>query len=128
MAIGQTSGIEKKTKSTAAITVAFTVAKFGADDDTMSLATAVGDKLSGVFQHTTSAAGEEARVMLSGISKLKLGGTVTRGALVTTNASGQGVAAAPAAGVNNSVIGQAMKSGVSGDIVTVLLKQGQIQG
>ena len=40
----------------------------------------------------------------------------------------KGVAAAPAAGVNAAVIGKAMASGVDGDIISVLLAPGRIQG
>ncbi len=124
--IGQTSGIEKSVKAGAAIT-AFTIAKFGNDDDTMIPGAAVSDSLCGVFQHAADSAAE-VRVMLTGISRLKLGGTVTRGDYITSDASGQGVAATPAAGVNNNVIGKAMASGVSGDIIPVLLAPGRIQG
>jgi len=128
MAIGKTAGVSKSVKSTAGIAVANTIAKFGADDDTMSLATAVGDSLMGIFQHTTAAANEQVEVMFTGISDLKLGGTVIRGDKVTTNASGQGVVASPAAGVNNSTIGEALMSGVTGDIISVLLGPGKVQG
>ncbi len=126
--MGQTSGIEKSVKCTTAIATAFTIAKFGADDDTLSIASDSTDSLVGVFQHTTNAAGDEVRVMLSGISKVKLGGTVTRGDYITSDANGQGVAATPAAGVNANVIGKALASGVSGDIIPVFLSPGKIQG
>ena len=43
-------------------------------------------------------------------------------------ANGQGVTAAPAAGVNNRVIGIAIVSGVSGDIIPVLLSVSTLQG
>lgn len=125
--IGQTSGIEKSVKCTAAV-AAFTIAKPGADDDTFSTATAVSEELVGVFQHLTSAANEEVRLMLTGITRVKLGGTVTRGNFATTDGSGQGLAAAPSAGVNNAVIGKFLASGVSGDIVPMLLGVGKIQG
>jgi hypothetical protein len=125
--VGATSGIEKSVKCTAAV-AAWTQAKPGADDDTFSTAAAVGDSIVGVFQHATTNAGDEVRVMLTGIIRIKLGGSVTRGALLTTDASGQGVAAAPAAGVNNSVIGRALASGGSGGILPFLLSQGQIKG
>lgn len=126
--MGQTRGIEKEAECTAAIGTAFTLAKFGADDDTLSLATASTDGLVGVFQHTTENAGDRVRVMLSGISRIKLGGTVVRGGPATSDAAGKGVAAAPAAGVNASVIGRFLASGVSGDIVPLLIVPGQIQG
>jgi hypothetical protein len=118
--IGQTSGIEKSVKAGAAVT-ACTVAKFGTDDDTMIVAAANTDLLVGVFQHD-AASGAEVRVMLTGISRLKLGtGGITRGALVTVDASGQGIALSGAAGVNVQAIGIAMASGVAGDIVPVLI-------
>ena len=126
--IGQTSGIEKSVKCTAAIAAAFTIGKFGADDDTMSLAAAVSDMLAGVFQHATSTGGDEVRIMLDGITKIKLGGTVTRGQPLTSDASGQAVAAAPAAGANVRIIGIAMASGVAGDIITMLIAPSVMQG
>ncbi len=139
--IGQTSGIEKSVKCGAPITTAFTIAKFDADDDTMVVATSSSDELIGIFQHTTSAAGEEVRIMLTGISRLKLGGTVTRGQLITSDANGQGVAATQHTHTENTaatytqnattqsasavrVIGKALASGVAGDIIPVLLAQG----
>jgi len=126
--IGQTTGIEKSVKCTAAVAAAFTIGKFGADDDTMSLATAATDMLAGVFQHATANAGDEVRVMLEGITKIRLGGTVVRGQPLTTDASGQAVAAAPAAGSNVRVIGLAMASGISGDIITMLISPSVMQG
>jgi hypothetical protein len=125
--IGKTLILEKSVKSTAAV-AANTIAKPGADDDTYSTTTAAGDEMIGIFQHATSGAGEEVRLGLAGVSLLKLGGTVTRGDWLTSDVSGQGVAASPATGVNNSVIAKALASGVSGDIIPVLLAQGKIQG
>ena len=126
--IGQTSGIEKSVKCTAAIAAAFTIGKFGADDDTMSLAVAATDMLVGVFQHATSNGGDEVRIMLDGITKIKLGGTVTRGQPLTSDASGQAIAAAPAAGSNARIIGIALASGVSGDVITMLVSPSVMQG
>lgn len=124
--IGQTSGIEKSVIAGAAIT-AFTLAKFGSDDNTMVPASAVSDLLVGIFQHD-AANGAEVRVMLTGISRAKAGGTITRGSMLTSDASGQVVAAAPSSGVNNQVIGRALASASSGDIIPVLLSQGIVQG
>jgi hypothetical protein len=117
MGIGATTIMEKETKCTAAITTAYTIAKPGADDDTHSLAVAATDKLVGVFQHTTSAADERIRLMLEGISEVKLGDTVTRGDRITADSAGKGVTAV--AGQNS--IGMAMKSGVANDLIPVLL-------
>ncbi len=125
--MGATSGLEKSAKCTAAV-AAFTLAKFGADDDTLSAGAAATDNVIGVFQHPTTVAGEEVRVMLSGISRVKLGGTVTRGDLIGSDASGQGVSLAPAAGTNNRAVGIALASGVSGDIIPVLIAPSRPQG
>lgn len=114
--MGATAGLEKSTKCTAAIATAFTIAKFGADDDTCSVAAASTDRLVGIFQHTTSDADDAVRVMLDGISELKLGGTVVRGDHLTSDASAQGVVAASEL---DTVICQAMASGVDGDIIPV---------
>ena len=126
--IGATSGIEKSVKCTAAIATAFLVAKFGADDDTASQATASTEDLLGVFQHTTTVAGEEVRVMLNGISRVKLGGTVTRGGLLTSDAAGKAVAIGAVVATNYAVIGRAMASGVADDLIPVLLMTSRAQG
>jgi Uncharacterized conserved protein (DUF2190) len=126
--IGATAGIEKSVKCTAALVLAFLIAKPGADDDTFSQATASTEDLVGVFQHTTIAGGEEVRVMLSGVSRVKLGGTVTRGALLTSDANGKAVAIGAVAGTNYATIGRAMASGVADDIIPVLLAPSRAQG
>ncbi len=126
--MGPTTGLEKSVKCTAAIATAFLIAKFGADDDTLSQATAATESLVGVFQHTTSAAGEEVRVMLDGISKVKLGGTVTRGDRLTSDANGKAVAIGAVAGTNYNSIGTALASGVAEDLAPVLLNFNRPQG
>lgn len=126
--MGPTTGLEKSVKCTAAIATAFLIAKFGADDDTLSQATASTESLVGVFQHTTSGAGEEIRVMLDGISKVKLGGSVTRGDRLTSDANGKAVAVGATAGTNYNSIGTALASGSSDDIIPVLLNFNRPQG
>jgi len=126
--IGQTSGIEKSVKCTAAIATAFLIGKFGADDDTFSQATAATEDLCGIFQHTTVTAGDEVRVMLDGISRVVLGGTVARGGLLTSDANGKAVAIGAVAATNYASIGRAMASGVAGDIISVQLNFSRPQG
>ncbi|HSF94787.1 MAG TPA: capsid cement protein, partial [Thermohalobaculum sp.] len=75
-----------------------------------------------------AASGDRVDVQMSGIAEVDCAGTITRGALVTSNATGQAVAAAPAAGTNNGVIGIAMASYVSGDVGEVLIVPQQVQG
>jgi hypothetical protein len=116
----QTKIASKDVKCTAAIATAFTIAKPGADDDTYSVAAADTDALIGIFQATTTAAGQYVEVMTHGISRIVLGGTVTRGQKLTSDVNGNGVAAS----AGNQAIGIALESGVSGDIISVLLAQG----
>ena len=128
MSMRATSGISKAAKCTAAIATAFTIATCGADDDTFSVASGSTAALVGVFQGTTVNAGDHVEVMVTGISNIVCGGIVTRGDYLTSDANGNGVTAAPAAGVNADVIGIALESGVSGDIIAVRLAPGRIQG
>ncbi len=105
------------------------IVKPGAADYGVVVAAAVGDKLIGVTVPIISVvSGDSVDVIHEGIADLALGGTVTRGDLLTSDASGQGVTAAPGAGTNNRVIGIALVSGVSGDIIPVLLSPGSVQG
>lgn len=107
---------------------AYRIVKFGANDYEVIQGAAAADALIGVTTEIDAATGERVDVVHAGIADVKLGGTVTRGGLVTSDATGQGVAAAPAAGTNNGVIGRALVSGVSGDIIPVLVVPGSFQG
>lgn len=103
--------------------------KWGSADGQVVLATAATDAVIGVSDHPGGAAsGERVDIVRLGFTEIELGGTVTRGGFITTNASGQAVAAAPAAGAVNSVVGRMDVSGVSGDVVPHLFIPGQITG
>lgn len=123
-----TTGISKSVTAGSAVT-ANTIAKFGANDDTMIPATGSTDQLIGIFDHD-AASSAEVRVLLPGnIGNLKLGtGGITRGGFVTSDANGLGVAPGSTAGTNYTVIGYALKSGSAGDIVPVLIAPSRIQG
>lgn len=110
--IGETSVLEKTVVSAAAITEAFTIAKNGADDDAYIVATGATDNLVAIFQHTVTASGKVVRLMTHGFSSIAYGGTVTRGAPLTSDANGRAVVAV--AGQN--IIGFATVSGVIADI------------
>jgi len=118
MGMGPTTILNKKAKCTAAIATAYTIGKPGADDDHMSVAAAATDALLCIFQHTTAAANDTVDCKLAGsISDLKLGGTVTRGDRITSDANACGITAT----LGQSVIGIITKSGVSGDIKPCLI-------
>lgn len=108
----------------------FRLVKFGAGDRIVVQADAATDSIIGIADTaaTSCALGEKLDVVLEGVFPVTYGGTVTRGQLLTANSSGQAIAAAPAAGSNVSVIGRAMVSGVSGDLGSVLINPGSLQG
>jgi hypothetical protein len=91
-------------------------------------ADAATDKLIGISADVAAASTDRVDVFVSGIAEVIYGGNVAAGDLVTADASGYAVAAAPAATVNNRVIGTAMVAGVSGDIGSVLICPGSLQG
>lgn len=103
------------------------IVKFGSADNAVIQAAAVSDALIGVAD-LAAASGDHVTVVMGGIAIVEYGGTITRGGHVTSDASGKAVAAAPGAGTNNRVIGIAMVSGVSGDLGSVLLQPGSVQG
>ncbi|HAF00390.1 MAG TPA: DUF2190 domain-containing protein [Methylophilaceae bacterium] len=114
-------------KAEAAI-AAFTIVKLGTADGQVLPAAAVADKTLGVSTDIAAAINERCDVILSGIADVIYGGAVTRGDLLTTDASGRAVVAAPAAGVNNRIIGVAVVSGVLNDVGQVQISQGMLQG
>jgi hypothetical protein len=103
------------------------IVKFGAADNAAIQAAAATDALMGVSDLAAST-GEHVTVVMGGIAIVEYGGPVTRGGLLTADANGKAVAAAPSAGSNNRTIGVAMVSGVSGDLGSVLLQPGSVQG
>ncbi len=106
------------------------IVKAGANDyDVLQSAGATtADKSIGITTEVASASGERCDVILAGVADLKLGGTVARGDPITSDASGNGVTAAPGAGTNNRIVGFALISGVSGDIIPVFMSPGMVQG
>ncbi|MDA9499284.1 capsid cement protein [Bradyrhizobium sp. CCBAU 11357] len=120
-------GVTKSYLAEAAI-AANIIVKVGANDYGVLQGAAATDKLIGITTEIAAASGERTDVVHEGIADLKLGGTVARGDLLTSDASGQGITAAPAAGSNNRIIGMALISGVVGDIIPVKVAPGSFQG
>ena len=108
---------------------AFSIAAFSTVDwHSTQAVSPTASALLGVTTDIAAAIGDRSDVIVEGLADVVFGGTVTRGDYLTSDASGRAVTAAPAAGVNNFVIGMAMASGVVGDIGQCLLSQGKIQG
>jgi hypothetical protein len=109
----------------------YRIAAIGADDDHAVQASAVTSAMFGVFDWpslTAAVAEDRVDVIVAGIAEVEAGGAITRGDPVTSDASGQAVAAAPALGVNNRIVGTALASAVAGDVIPVLITPSQIQG
>ncbi len=102
--------------------------KFGASDAQILVATSPNDALIGVTTELAGVVDLPCDGFLMGLPPVEYGGPVTRGDWLTSDAVGRAVLAAPAAGVNANVIGRALVSGVLGDLGTVLLAPGRIQG
>lgn len=107
---------------------AYRIVKHGSTDDYVVQGAAVSDKLIGVCGQVAGDAGKRVDIVLLGTAEVEYGGNVARGDLLTSDSSGRAVAAAPAGGANNRIIGVAMVSGVSGDIGMVTLSQSMMQG
>lgn len=105
----------------------FRFVKFDATDGSVIQAAAATDKLLGVSEHT-AASGARVRANLIGIAEIEAGGTIARGDLLTSDADGKAVAAAPGAGLNNRIGGIALVSAVSGDIFPMLQSLASVQG
>lgn len=121
------AGLKKAFLAGAAIT-AHRLVKFGADDRTMISAAAAGDFIAGVCDEIGCASGERFDAVLTEIATVDYGGTIARGALLTSDSVGRAITATAAAGANIRTCGIAMVSGVLGDKGAVLLSPGTFQG
>lgn len=103
------------------------IVKVGAADDAVLQATASTEALLGVA-YEDAASGARVEVDLLGLSTVKLGGTVARGDLLTSDANGKAVAIGAVGGTNYNSIGRAMASGVVDDEIEVMLVPSRPQG
>lgn len=106
---------------------AYRIVKFSADGTVIQGAAAT-DSLIGISESVGPASGERVDIVKSGIADLEFAGVVARGGPVTSDADGKGVAAAPAQGVNNRIIGFAEVTTAAGDIAPVLIAPSVMQG
>lgn len=124
MAIGETSGIEKTLIAGEAITK-YQLVALGDDDDSVKLAVDPTKPLIGVSMNDAPKGGK-VNVMLTGVAEVELGGAVTRGDLLTADGTNSVSQAVTTSTAKNYVVGIAVRSGVDGDIIPVLLSQGII--
>jgi hypothetical protein len=100
---------------------AYYFVKIGASDNACLVNDSAGGNVLGVLQENVdgSSVAKPARIRVMGNSKLKLAGTVARGGRITSGSVGTGVAAT---GSNKHAPAIALESGVTGDIISVLLQ------
>jgi len=77
----------------------------------------------GVLQNTPLA-GQEAEVVVTGGTKLLLGGTVAAAGRVSPNATGAGVAIVAGTDTTKYLAGTALTGGASGEIITAVVSLG----
>lgn len=124
---GRNDGLIKSFKAATAI-AAHRIVKFGAADTEASLATAAADLSIGLSIEIDAAIGERVDVAMSDIGDVTYGGNVTRGDMLTADATGRAITAAPAANAAMRTIGIALVSAVAGDIGPCRIAPGLIRG
>lgn len=107
-----------------AAVAAYKIVKFSdtAASSKIALASTNADPFVGVSGSIATVSGDMTDVILTGIGLVTLGGTVTAGAILTSDASGNAIVAVPTAAVFMSIIGRTLAPGVAGDVVEVLLE------
>lgn len=95
----------------------YIVAVDTSNDESVVLAAAGTDPVVGVLQNKPKAAAA-ALVRFIGTSKVIAGGSITRGDKVTSDSNGKAVTTTSA---NDQVLGRALSSAATGDLVEVLL-------
>lgn len=91
-------------------------------------ATAATDTFLGVSDAMGAPVGGMCDVHRGGLVSVQLGGAVNAGDALTADATGQAVAAAPAAGTSARIIGFADEPGTSGDIIDAFMAPGFLHG
>lgn len=116
------NGLTKSYTAEAAIS-ANRFVKPGAADYGLLMSAAATDKIIGITTEIDTLITERVDVIHAGIADLKLGGTVVRGDLLTSDATGQGIATVT---IGNRYGAIAIISGVSGDIIPVIAQFGTV--
>jgi hypothetical protein len=89
-----------------------------ASDTTVTQGAAAADALIGVTNElAATASGQSLDIVMGGVAEIEAGGSITRGALITSDTVGRAVTATE----DNRVIGVALKSASTSDIIPVLL-------
>lgn len=122
-------GLTKSLVAEAAV-LPYRVVKFGSVDGVVVQSSAAADAHVGVSDNLGQAtAGARVDVIMGDIGDVEAGAAITRGALLSVDASGRVITAAAAAGANVNVVGRALASaGAAGEIIPVRIVLGSFQG
>lgn len=96
------------------------IVKAGAADGSIAQAAAATDNIMGVADSLGGVAGKVMDVVCGGYATVEYGGAVTRGAPLTSNATGQAIVATGA----GRLIGFAVTAGATGELGTVHVQLG----
>lgn len=103
--------------------------KQGTGDRNVTPSVAATDFTIGVVNETAVAVGERCDVVRMGIAWVEAGAAIPRGSPLTADAVGRAVVSAPAAGVNNRIIGFADETATAaGDVIRFMIEPGYFQG
>lgn len=111
----------KSYRATAAIPKHRLVRAGASADATITQATAASDPIMGVHGSLAAETGQVTDVVCGGYATVEYGGTVTRGAPLTSDASGRAIVATTA---GQRLVGFAVMAGVVGDLGTVHVQLG----
>lgn len=101
----------------------YTIVALNAADDSVELANSVSDPLLGVSAEPADIAkGERIDVIVNGITEVRAGGSITKGAWLTVDSSGRAVTASAA---TNERIGRALTAAnKANDIISIEIIKG----
>lgn len=116
----RTDGLIKSYRADAAI-APHRIVKAGAADASTAQAAAAADAIMGVHGSLAAVAGNVTDTVVSGYASVEYGGTVTRGAPLTSDAQGRAIVATTA---GQRLVGFAVLAGVVGNIGTVDVRLG----
>lgn len=118
-----------KAFNAAAVIAAFRICKpSGTGNDVVQAAAATDLSIGVTGEVGAKAIGDTVDLVMTGLVDVQYGGNVSRGQELTSDADGKAVAAAPAQGVNNRVIGIAVVAGAADDIGKMLIAPSVKQG
>lgn len=102
----------------------YQIAKYGTIDGNCAIAGAATDKLLGVTENVPVPAGQVASICTGGQPLMTYGGPVNAGDFLTSDGNGNAISIA--SGATAMSVGQALETGVSGDIRPIRCQVGRV--